>query len=80
MDLYSQSQHVSDWCLFRLFSILLTDSLCRYVASDLTSDITVNVGDVKFYLHKVQCLSSTQGSPNFKPCLEILSPGLEEKK
>ena len=25
----------------------------RYVASDLATDVVVNVGDVKFYLHKV---------------------------
>lgn len=27
--------------------------MCRYVASELASDIVVNVADVKFYLHKV---------------------------
>lgn len=27
--------------------------MCRYVASELATDITVNVGDVKFHLHKV---------------------------
>lgn len=26
----------------------------RYVASDLATDVVVNVGDVKFYLHKVK--------------------------
>lgn len=27
--------------------------MCRYVATELATDIAVNVGDVKFYLHKV---------------------------
>lgn len=27
--------------------------ICRYVAAELATDIIVNVGDVKFYLHKV---------------------------
>ena len=27
--------------------------MCRYVASELATDIVVNVGEVKFYLHKV---------------------------
>lgn len=31
----------------------LTASIGRYVATELATDITVNVGDVKFYLHKV---------------------------
>lgn len=29
----------------------------RYVASDLATDVVVNVGDVKFYLHKVKLKS-----------------------
>jgi hypothetical protein len=28
--------------------------MCRYVASELATDIILIVGDVKFYLHKVQ--------------------------
>jgi hypothetical protein len=28
--------------------------MCRYVSSDLSTDIVLIVGDVKFYLHKVQ--------------------------
>ncbi|KAF9621207.1 hypothetical protein IFM89_016701 [Coptis chinensis] len=31
----------------------------RYVASELATDITVNVGDVKFYLHKFPLLSKS---------------------
>ncbi|KAF7840747.1 BTB/POZ domain-containing protein NPY2 [Senna tora] len=31
----------------------------RYVASDLASDITVTVGDIKFYLHKFPLLSKS---------------------
>ncbi|KAF7811067.1 BTB/POZ domain-containing protein NPY2 [Senna tora] len=31
----------------------------RYVASDLASDIVVNVGDIKFYLHKFPLLSKS---------------------
>ncbi|XP_049376792.1 BTB/POZ domain-containing protein NPY2 [Solanum stenotomum] len=31
----------------------------RYVASELASDITINVGDVKFYLHKFPLLSKS---------------------
>ncbi|GMN37866.1 hypothetical protein TIFTF001_007173 [Ficus carica] len=31
----------------------------RYVASELASDITLNVGDVKFYLHKFPLLSKS---------------------
>jgi hypothetical protein len=30
----------------------LTDA-CRYVVSDLATDVVVHVGGVKFYLHKV---------------------------
>ena len=29
--------------------------LFRYVSSDLATDVTINVGEVKFFLHKV-CL------------------------
>lgn len=32
----------------------------RYVASELATDITITVGDVKFYLHKV-CISFRSG-------------------
>lgn len=28
--------------------------MSRYVATELATDIVVNVGDVKFYLHKVR--------------------------
>lgn len=28
---------------------------CRYVSSDLATDVIINVGEVKFYLHKVWC-------------------------
>ena len=31
---------------------------CRYVSSDLATDVTIIVGEVKFYLHKV-CLPHT---------------------
>ncbi|KAG5603247.1 hypothetical protein H5410_034617 [Solanum commersonii] len=31
----------------------------RYVASELASDIAINVGDVKFYLHKFPLLSKS---------------------
>lgn len=31
----------------------------RYVASDLATDVVVNVGDVKFYLHKFPLLSKS---------------------
>ncbi|KAK7410209.1 hypothetical protein VNO78_00816 [Psophocarpus tetragonolobus] len=31
----------------------------RYVSSELTTDVTVNVGDVKFYLHKFPLLSKS---------------------
>lgn len=27
--------------------------MCRYVATELAADAVINVGDVKFYLHKV---------------------------
>lgn len=27
--------------------------MCRYVASELASDIIISIGDIKFYLHKV---------------------------
>ena len=27
--------------------------MSRYVATELATDIVINVGDVKFYLHKV---------------------------
>jgi len=27
--------------------------ICRFVATELATDIIVNVGEVKFYLHKV---------------------------
>jgi hypothetical protein len=33
----------------------VTDA-CRYVASDLATDVAVHVGEVKFYLHKVSVL------------------------
>ncbi|KAF6170606.1 hypothetical protein GIB67_020168 [Kingdonia uniflora] len=33
--------------------------ICRYVATELTTDIIVNVGDVKFYLHKFPLLSKS---------------------
>ena len=40
-----------------LYILLITNSTCkcmsRYVATELASDIVINVGDVKFYLHKV---------------------------
>lgn len=32
------------------------NGMCRYVATELATDIVVNVGDVKFYLHKVRQL------------------------
>lgn len=38
--------------IFRQF-FLKMHFMCRYVASELASDIVVSVGDIKFYLHKV---------------------------
>lgn len=32
----------------------------RYVATELATDIVVNVGDVKFYLHKVLIVISIE--------------------
>ena len=41
-----------------LYILLKTNTTCicmsRYVATELASDIVINVGDVKFYLHKVR--------------------------
>ncbi|KAK3013913.1 hypothetical protein RJ639_009441 [Escallonia herrerae] len=34
-------------------------SMCRYVATELATDIVVNVGDAKFYLHKFPLLSKS---------------------
>ena len=34
-------------------NFLISRLRCRYVVSELATDITVIVGDVKFYLHKV---------------------------
>ncbi|XP_028780606.1 BTB/POZ domain-containing protein NPY2-like [Neltuma alba] len=36
-----------------------TDGNVRYVANELASDIVVNVGDIKFYLHKFPLLSKS---------------------
>ncbi|KAK4284491.1 hypothetical protein QN277_001316 [Acacia crassicarpa] len=36
-----------------------TDGNVRYVANELASDIIVNVGDIKFYLHKFPLLSKS---------------------
>lgn len=37
----------------------------RYVATELATDIVVNVGDVKFYLHKVLNLFDLKQDPIF---------------
>lgn len=34
--------------------------MCRYVATELATDAVINVGDVKFYLHKVCTDASLQ--------------------
>lgn len=34
--------------------------MSRYVATELATDIVINVGDVKFYLHKVGILFDLQ--------------------
>ncbi|KAL4319035.1 hypothetical protein GQ457_18G016020 [Hibiscus cannabinus] len=45
----------------------------RYVASELSTDVTVTVGDVKFYLHKFPLLSKSA-------CLQkLVASGNEEK-
>lgn len=36
------------------FGILLFLAVYRYVATELATDVVVNVGDVKFFLHKVK--------------------------
>lgn len=33
--------------------------MCRYVATELATDIIVNVGDIKFYLHKVHMIDQS---------------------
>lgn len=44
---------------FYFFSVLtiecqaLKNFMCRYVATELASDVVISVGDVKFFLHKV---------------------------
>ena len=44
--------------------------MCRYVAAELATDIIVNVGDIKFYLHKV--LIIFQSSKHFKFITRVL--------
>lgn len=49
------------YSLFLVFDLLISFKtnmfqhiFVRYVATDLATDIVVNVGNVKFYLHKVR--------------------------
>jgi len=35
------------------FCLKFVADACRYVVSDLATDVVVHVGEVKFYLHKV---------------------------
>ncbi|KAI5434683.1 BTB/POZ domain-containing protein npy3 [Lathyrus oleraceus] len=46
-------------CWLALCSSFSSLAFCRYVATELASDIVVNVGDVKFYLHKFPLLSKS---------------------
>ena len=41
-------------CLYSYQFIMRSITMCRYVASELATDTILIVGDVKFYLHKVQ--------------------------
>lgn len=36
-----------------LLLVTLCTTYCRYVSSELATDVIINVGDVKFFLHKV---------------------------
>lgn len=44
---------VSNFGLSLFFYISLMNFIFRYVAAELATDMVINVGDVKFYLHKV---------------------------
>lgn len=50
--------------------------MCRYVATELATDIVVNVGDVKFYLHKVW--NSYDLEQDAKPWLNLLCINIDK--
>jgi hypothetical protein len=44
---------VQVFCHHSNFLFILSNTLFRFVTTDLATDIVMTVGDVKFYLHKV---------------------------